>query len=220
MSSAGFEPAIPAINWLQTYAIKGTACGIGFFKWLLFLIVSTRASDSGATEAFSSCIPINYSIKTCRLAVPALRDAKTNSQTRQVARVSKMNGMTSLRTNGSRPRLKPIRCTSCCYFEEVTYGPCVYSVVFLRWRETVLEPWSLTSPLPMARVKDKLIWTIGGVIIDWEQAISPEETRFYCHFVHHKYHTDCPWSEPGLCFNKPATNNRNVSVGHLRYCTP
>ena len=57
----------------------------------------------------SSFVPINCSVNKSHLAVPAQRDAKTNSQTRQVARVSKMNGVTSLRTNGSRSRLKPIR---------------------------------------------------------------------------------------------------------------
>jgi hypothetical protein len=76
-------------------------------KWLLLLIISVIKSDPDTMKAFSSSVPINYSVNKGHLAVPAPRDAMTNSQTRQEARVSKMNGVTSLRTNGSRPRLNP-----------------------------------------------------------------------------------------------------------------
>ena len=32
MRSAGFEPAVPAVGWLQTYALERTATGIGSEK--------------------------------------------------------------------------------------------------------------------------------------------------------------------------------------------
>jgi len=37
MSSAGFEPAVPVVGWLQTYTLEHTATGIGSEKKLLHL---------------------------------------------------------------------------------------------------------------------------------------------------------------------------------------
>jgi hypothetical protein len=39
MSLAGFEPAIPASEWPQTYALDGTVTGIGVYN--NYVIVNT-----------------------------------------------------------------------------------------------------------------------------------------------------------------------------------
>ena len=67
MPPAGFEPTIPK------NVLDRTANWIDVFKWLLLLIITVVMSDRVATEAFSSCVPINCPVNKSHLTVPAPR---------------------------------------------------------------------------------------------------------------------------------------------------
>ena len=67
MTSAGFEPAMPAIEHLQTYALDPTANAIRIISSLnLRYVISYTVSSSLSSSSYPKCKFLTVSAKLCR----------------------------------------------------------------------------------------------------------------------------------------------------------